>query len=97
MAGITCLYLTRNPTGTVSLAIVAAGAVLHMDKVAVAMSKKAMGVLERVRPGMADRIRNQPGGADGITCVPTTCTFPVFTIHRVVKGTNVREDNQLKT
>lgn len=72
MAGVTCLYLTRNPTGTVSLAIIAAGAVLHMDKVAVAMSKKAMGVMDRVRPAMADRIRSQPGGADGLTCASHT-------------------------
>jgi uncharacterized protein YfaA (DUF2138 family) len=68
MAGVTCLYLTRNPTGTISLAIIAAGAVLHLDKVAVAMSKKAMKVLDKVRPAMADRIRRQPGGADGLTC-----------------------------
>lgn len=76
MAGITCLYLTRNPTGSISLAIIAAGAVLHMDKVAVAMSKKTMGMLGKVRPGMAHRIRNQPGGADGLTCASHSYSSP---------------------
>lgn len=78
MAGVTCLYLTRNPTGTISLAIVAAGAIMHMDKVAVAMSQKAMGVLDRVRPGMADRIRHQPGGADGLSCASSSFCFVHF-------------------
>lgn len=78
---VTCLYLTRNPTGTVSLAIIAAGAALHMDKVAVAMSKKAMGALQRVGPAMAQRIRSEPGGADGLTCAFTPSYVAVLLKH----------------
>lgn len=68
VAGVTCLYLTRNPTGTISLAIITAGAVLYIDKVACTTSKKIMALLQRARPKAAARIQASPGGADGLRC-----------------------------
>lgn len=70
VCGVTAASIARNPVGAVSLALLVAGAALYMDSVASAASSKIMILLAKMDAGLAARIRNSPGGHDGLRYCP---------------------------
>jgi hypothetical protein len=63
--GASGLFLLRNPLGTVSLVLLAAGAALYVDTIASGASSKIVSLIQQGNPQLAAQIRSKPGGHDG--------------------------------
>eukprot|EP00892_Ulva_mutabilis_P010257 jgi/Ulvmu1/7603/UM038_0028.1 len=68
--GVTGVCIVRNPSGAVSLALMATGAALYIDSIASTASSKIMLLLGKFDSSLAARIRSAPGGHDGQSVPP---------------------------
>lgn len=70
MGSCTGLCLVRNPLGSISLLMLAAGALVFNDTIASRASASIVSGIKSINPQLAAKIRSTPGGHDGQSVPP---------------------------